>query len=162
MVDGKTQVVPHIGFPTDSFKAPMIYNPWFEARGINALVLPFWSEPDAFAPLLKELFRCANIKGALITMPHKVSVTALVDELSVKARIAGSANAVGKTPDGRLVGDMFDGEGFVRGMLRKGQPAKERRALVVGVDGVGSAIAASLAEAGVSEIGLYDPAPGAA
>lgn len=162
MIDGRTQIIPHIGFPTESFKAPMIYNPWFAAKGINAVVVPFSSEPDAFPQLLKELFRCANIKGALITMPHKVSVTGLVDELTVKAKIAGAANAVGKTADGRLVGDMFDGEGFVRGMLRKGQPAEGRRALVVGAGGVGSAIAASLAAAGVREIALYDPAPGSA
>jgi len=51
---------------------------------------------------------------------------------------------------------MFDGEGFVRGVLRKGQAVAGARALVVGSGGVGSAIAASLAAAEVAEIGLYD------
>jgi shikimate dehydrogenase len=51
---------------------------------------------------------------------------------------------------------MFDGEGFVRGLRRKGMELLGARALVVGCGGVGSAIAASLANARVSGIGLYD------
>ncbi len=51
---------------------------------------------------------------------------------------------------------MFDGEGFVRGVLRKGVTLKGASALVVGSGGVGSAIAASLAAAGVARLGLFD------
>jgi shikimate dehydrogenase len=51
---------------------------------------------------------------------------------------------------------MFDGEGFVRGLVSKGKSPKDARSLVVGCGGVGSAIAASLAKAGVAQIGLYD------
>ena len=51
-------------------------------------------------------------------------------------------------PDGRLLGDMFDGAGFVRGVQRKGCELDGARALVVGCGGVGSAIAASLAGGG--------------
>ena len=51
---------------------------------------------------------------------------------------------------------MFDGEGFVRGVLRKGCPILGTRALVVGCGGVGSAIAASLAKAGVAALSLFD------
>ena len=47
------------------------------------------------------------------------------------------------------MGDMFDGEGFVRGIRRKGVQLDGAAALVVGCGGVGSAIAASLAAAGV-------------
>ena len=32
MIDGKTKLIAHIGYPTESFKSPMIYNPWFAAR----------------------------------------------------------------------------------------------------------------------------------
>ena len=51
---------------------------------------------------------------------------------------------------------MFDGEGFVRGVLHKGRVLASARVLVTGNGGVGSAIAASFAKAGVAEIGLYD------
>ena len=95
-------------------------------------------------------------------MPNKVTTVRLVDELTTTAKIAGSANAILKRPDGSLLGDMFDGEGFVRGVARKGRAIKGARALVVGSGGVGSAIAASLAAAGVSALGLFDMAPAAA
>jgi shikimate dehydrogenase len=106
--------------------------------------------------LLRSLFALGNIAGALITMPHKVSTVALVDELMPAAAIAGACNAVRRTADGRLQGDMFDGEGFVRGVRRKGLDLQGKRALVVGAGGVGSAIAASLAAAGVVELALFD------
>ena len=51
---------------------------------------------------------------------------------------------------------MFDGAGFVRGVQRKGRELAGSSALVVGSGGVGSAIAASLAAAGVSRMALYD------
>ncbi len=59
-------------------------------------------------------------------------------------------------PDGTLLGDQFDGAGFVRGVERKGKRLKGARALVVGSGGVGSAIAASLAGCGVAALGLHD------
>jgi shikimate dehydrogenase len=55
-----------------------------------------------------------------------------------------------------LVGDMFDGEGFVRSVMRKGRKLAAARVLVAGNGGVGSAIAASFAKAGVGEIALFD------
>jgi shikimate dehydrogenase len=59
-------------------------------------------------------------------------------------------------PDGTLLGDMFDGAGFVRGVQRKGVKLDGARVLVVGSGGVGCAIAASFAAAQIGEIGLFD------
>lgn len=156
LINGDTEMIAHLGFPTHSFKAPLIYNPYFESVGVNAVVVPMGCKPDAFAEVLRNLFRLENIRGALITMPHKVSTVGLLDEVTRTARVAGACNAVKRLPDGRLVGDMFDGEGFVRGVRRKGLVLKGARALVVGCGGVGSAIAASLAAADVAELALFD------
>jgi shikimate dehydrogenase len=162
MITGRTRLIVHLGFPTESFKAPMIYNPWFEMKGIEAVVVPVGVEPPNYPDVLKALFRTTNVHGALVTMPHKVTTTRLVDELTTTAKIAGACNAILRRPDGSLLGDMFDGAGFVRGMERKGKPVAGARALVVGCGGVGSAIAASLAAAGLSAIGLFDPATASA
>ncbi len=156
LINGHTEVIAHIGFPTHAFKAPMIYNPYFEQHSINALVVPMGCKPEDYPTFLRSVFKLSNIRGALITMPHKVSTVGLVDELMPAAAIAGACNAVRVGPQGQLQGDMFDGEGFVRGVLRKGFALKGRQALVVGCGGVGSAIAASLAAAGVAAIGLFD------
>ena len=156
MINGNTEIIAHLGFPTHAFKAPMIYNPWFEKAGVNAIVVPMGCQSADFPDFLGSVFKLYNIRGALITMPHKVTTVGLVDELSATAAIAGACNAVRRLPDGRLIGDMFDGEGFVRGLLRKGLILKGARALVVGNGGVGCAIAASLAAVGVLEMDLFD------
>ncbi|HLX28324.1 MAG TPA: shikimate dehydrogenase [Casimicrobiaceae bacterium] len=156
MISGKTLLIAHLGFPTESFKAPMIYNPWFEHAGFDAVVVPMGvkaSEYRAFFPLL---FRISNIRGALVTMPHKVTTVDLLDEVTPTVRVAGSCNAVVRRSDGSLLGDMFDGAGFVRGVERKGRKLEGASALVVGTGGVGCAIAASLAGAGVARLGLFD------
>jgi shikimate dehydrogenase len=107
---------------------------------------------ENYAAFLKLVFRLSNIHGALVTMPHKVTMVALLDEVMTSARVAGSCNAIRLGPGGRLVGDMFDGEGFVRGVLRKGRILMGARALVVGSGGAGSTIVASLAKAGVAKV----------
>ena len=156
LINGHTEVIAHIGFPTHAFKAPMIYNPYFEKQVINALVVPMGCKAEDYPVFLRAIFKLSNIRGALITMPHKVSTLSLVDEVLPAAAIAGACNAVRLGPQGQLQGDMFDGEGFVRGVLRKGFKLQGARVLVAGAGGVGSAIAASLAAAGVAAISLFD------
>ena len=155
-ISGRTTLIAHIGHPTEGFKAPLIYNPWFAARGIDTVVVPMGVMAADYAAVLPALFRLTNLQGALITMPHKVTTLGLVDAASPTARIAGACNAILRRPDGTLLGDMFDGDGFVRGMQRKGRRAAAARALVVGAGGVGSAIAASLAAAGLASMTLCD------
>ena len=156
IINGNTELIAHIGFPTHSFKAPMIYNPWFDKAGVNARVMTMGCKPEDFPLFLKAVFKLTNIRGALITMPHKVTTIGLLDKVLPSAAIAGACNAVRLSADGKLQGDMFDGEGFVRGVLRKGVALAGASVLVVGCGGVGSAIAASLAAAGVAAMSLYD------
>jgi shikimate dehydrogenase len=162
VINGHTELIAHIGYPTHSFKAPMIYNPWFDKAGVNARVIPMGCKPEDFPSFLNVVFKLSNIRGALITMPHKVTTIGLLDEVFPAAAIAGACNAVRLGTDGQLQGDIFDGEGFVRGVLRKGMTLQGARALVVGAGGVGCAIAASLAAAGVTALGLFDVNPASA
>jgi shikimate dehydrogenase len=159
MISGKTTLIAHVGYPTESFKSPMIYNPWFEHKGIDAVVVPMGIKTEDYAQSFESIFRFTNLRGALVTMPHKVTTVGLVNEVTPAVRIAGACNAVLKRPDGTLLGDQFDGAGFVRGVLRKGRRLEGARVLVSGAGGVGSAIAASLAAAGVGELALYDTRP---
>jgi shikimate dehydrogenase len=156
MISGKTTLIAHLGFPTEAFKAPMIYNPWFDKHGIDAVVVPMGVKPEDYAASLPQIFKFSNLRGALVTMPHKVTTMQLVDEVTPTARVAGACNAILKRPDGTLLGDQFDGAGFVRGVERKGRLFKGTRVLVSGAGGVGSAIAASIAAAGAAELMLFD------
>ena len=156
MINGNTELIAHIGYPTHTFKSPMIYNPYFEQAGINAVVVPMGCQVQDYPAFLQTLFTLTNVRGALITMPHKVITVGLLDEVTETVRVAGACNAVRRREDGKLVGDMFDGAGFVRGVQRKGLNLRGKRVLVVGAGGVGCAIAASLAATGIAAIHLYD------
>jgi shikimate dehydrogenase len=156
MISGKTILIAHIGYPTETFKAPQIYNPWFEKMGIDAVVVPMGVKADDYRQVLKALFRLTNIRGALITMPHKVTTVEMLDDVSTTVKVAGSCNAILRRDDGTLLGDMFDGAGFSRGLKRKGLRIAGASSLVVGAGGVGSAIAASLAAEGPASIALFD------
>ncbi len=156
MIDGNTEVIAHVGYPTHTFESPSIYNPWFERHHVNAMVVPMGVRAEDYIHVFNSLFKVTNMRGALITMPHKITTMSLVDEVSPTAAVAGATNAVVVRQDGSLLADQFDGVGFVRSLLNKGFDPVGKRALVVGNGGVGSAIAASLAGTGIAEIGLYD------
>ncbi len=156
MIDGDTKLIAHIGYPTASFRAPLIYNPWFRRRGINALVVPLGVTRENFREAFPQICRFTNFHGALITMPHKVAVVDWLNEASAAVRVAGAANAVRRSGDGKLIGDMFDGQGFVRAASGAGRTIAGQRVLIVGAGGVGSAIAAACAKAGAGEIALDD------
>jgi shikimate dehydrogenase len=166
MITGRTEIIAHLGYPTESFTAPMIYNPWFERRGIDAVVVPMGVRAEDFAAFLKPLFRLSNIRGALVTMPHKVTSVGLIDAVSVAVEVAGACNAILRRPDGSLYGDMFDGVGFARAARRIGFDVTGADCLIVGAGGVGSAIAAAIADAmaaaGAGSIALFDIREGAA
>ncbi len=159
MISGKTNLLPLFGYPTKAFKAPLIYNPWFDKNGIDAVVVPMGVKPEEYPAVMKSVFKLTNIPGALVTMPHKVTTVGLLDEVTTAVKIAGACNAVLKRPDGTLLGDIFDGTGFTRGLRRKGFIFEGAKCLVVGSGGVGSAIAASLAAEGVAAITTFDTRP---
>jgi shikimate 5-dehydrogenase len=170
MISGRTGIIAHLGYPTESFTAPMIYNPWFERHGIDSVVVPMGVRAADYAGLLRPLFRLSNIRGALVTMPHKMTTVGLLDEVSAAVQVAGACNAIRRRPDGSLYGDLFDGVGFTRAAHRRGFDFAGADCLVVGAGGVGSAIAAAIAAEGAAEgagsgpgsIALFDIREGAA
>jgi shikimate dehydrogenase len=93
LINGDTELIAHIGYPTHTFKSPMIYNPYFERTGINAVVMPMGCQAAAYPDFLRAVFQLSNIRGALITMPHKVTTVGLVDVSSPTVKIAGQCRA---------------------------------------------------------------------
>jgi shikimate dehydrogenase len=138
----------------------MIYNPWFEAQGIDAVVVPMGVRAADYAAFLRPLFSLSNIRGALVTMPHKVTTVGLLDAVSIAVEVASSCNAILRRPDASLYGEMFDGVGFTRAARRQGFEFAGGNCLVVGAGGVGSAIAAAIAAEGPGlapgSIALFD------
>jgi hypothetical protein len=62
-ISGRTKLIAHLGYPTESFKAPMIYNPYFERYSIDAVVVPMGCKAEDYAEFLKLVFKLSNIHG---------------------------------------------------------------------------------------------------
>ena len=84
MISGTTALVAHMGYPTHTFKSSLICNPWFEKNGVDAVVVPMGIKAEDYPDFFRSVFTLTNIRGALITMPHKVTTMELVDEISAR------------------------------------------------------------------------------
>lgn len=153
---GATRVFAIVGDPIDQAGSPGLFNQAFRRLGIEAVLVPL-QVPDASLPNLVATFRSSgNWDGLVVTVPHKVALAKLVDDLGPAARTMGAINAIRKAPGGRLVGDNFDGEGFLRGLEGEGHTVKDKRILMIGAGGAGRAISHAVASAGARAITLVD------
>jgi shikimate dehydrogenase len=162
-ISGTTRIFPVIGWPVEQVKAPALFNAYFARHGIDARVVPLKVPPAQYSAAVRTLMAMDNVGGIFVSIPHKpMSVTA-VDEASSRAVLAGACNAIYKDKDGRILGDLIDGEGFIRAFDRTcgGTPFPWRNAgaLVVGSGGVGCAVAEALAARGIARLAICDNRP---
>jgi shikimate dehydrogenase len=133
-----------LGDPVDHSLSPVMQNAAFAAAGLPHLYLRYRVPPAALASALREA-KALGMGGLNLTVPLKEAVIPLLDALTPAAERAAAVNTIVFSPDGRLLGDNTDGEGFVHAL---GGRARGARAVVIGAGGSGAAVAAALARAG--------------
>src|SRR5215211_4030228 len=99
-----------IGDPVAHSISPAMQQPAFDALGIPA-TYELWHTVAEDLPARIASLRAPDVLGASVTVPHKVAVMALLDDISPLARRAGAVNTV-INRDGRLTGDNTDAHGF--------------------------------------------------
>jgi shikimate dehydrogenase len=151
-INGRTQVLIHIAYPSAHLRTPQLFNARCTERGLDAVLVPWQVHPDNLVAVMNALRISESVPGAIITIPHKETVAALCDRLEGPAALLGVANVVRKDADGALVGRILDGEGFTGGLSRLGRNPAGKKALLVGAGGVSVAIADALLAAGVREL----------
>ncbi|MEJ0071764.1 MAG: hypothetical protein WDO24_26985 [Pseudomonadota bacterium] len=156
LVTGRSRLYAIIGDPIEQVKSPEILNPMMRAAGKAGILVPMQIAPAKLAEAIRGIKAIGNIDGIVITVPHKMRMLELVDAVLPTGRRVGAINAVRREPDGRWVGDMFDGKGFVAGLRKHGHEPAGKRALLVGAGGAGSAVGFALAEAGVTRLTVFD------
>ncbi|MEV0329303.1 shikimate dehydrogenase [Micromonospora echinospora] len=159
-ISGTTRLYALLGDPITQVRAPGLLNPVLARRGTDAVLVPVHVTAADLEPVVRGLRQMANLDGLLVTVPHKAAVLALADRVTDRARLAGSANALRREPDGTWTADTFDGDGFVRGLVEAGHDPRGRRVCLVGAGGAGSAIAVALLDAGTAALRLVDTDPG--
>ena len=140
--------------PSQAAKSPSIWNPVFTSLDLPVSYLPFDVGAAGLERLVSVLRLSPHFIGGNVTMPHKVAVLPLLDDVDERARLIGAVNTIVRTSDGRLVGYNTDGQGgFDALRLPQGnRPAvmrelEGRRVLLIGAGGAGRALAVYLGEA---------------
>ena len=152
VITGNTQLFGILADPIHHVKTPQRINSHLEAQGFDGVMVPIHVCADQLHAVVQGLRAMNNLAGFVVTVPHKTAMVALCDDVSAHARLIGAVNVVHRTEQGRLIGTMLDGEGFVAGLRQEGFEPSGRSAYLAGAGGAASAIAFALARAGVSRL----------
>jgi shikimate dehydrogenase len=148
---GTTVFYTMIGTPIIQVKSPLFYNRYFEKNKIDAVMVAMDVPTNQVKNHFDHMRSIKNFRGGIVTIPHKQAAMDCMDETSTRAEDLGSVN-VFRVEDGRLIGDMVDGLGFMTAVNARGFSVKGKRVAVIGGGGAGAAIAHALVESGVDEI----------
>jgi shikimate dehydrogenase len=155
-LSGATRLYVIIGDPIAQVRAPGGVTAAFAARGHDGILVPVQVTVADVPDFLSVAARLKNLDGIVATIPHKFACYEACASASHRAHFLGVVNLMRRRADGKWHGDMIDGLGFVGAARAKGIDVKDRRALLVGAGGAGSAIALALIDAGVSELAVHD------
>lgn len=146
IMSGKTKICGIIGDPIEHTMSPVMHNAAFEKVGVDYLYLPFRVKKEELGKAIEGM-RALNIRGLNVTIPHKVAVIPLLDELDPLAGRIGAVNTI-VNDDGILRGYNTDAAGFLQALLEKGVEPKGENIVVLGAGGASRAISFILAERG--------------
>ncbi len=153
-ISGKTGLLALIGSPVGHSGSPAMYNYSFEKLGLDYAYLAFDIKiPEVEAAI--SAMRTFRMRGLNVTMPCKTEVVKYMDELSEAARIIGAVNTI-VNEDGKLIGHMTDGEGFVDNLKDHGVDIKGKKITVAGGGGAATAIQVQCALSGAREISIFN------
>lgn len=155
-LNGATRVYAIIGDPIAQVKSPAGVTRMFNERGLNAVVVPIQISSDKLDAFIEGVSLAKNFDGIIVTIPHKFASFAHCKTGTERAKMLGSVNVLRRNEDGSWDGEMFDGLGMLGGIASQGGNPKDKKTLLVGAGGAGTAIAQALLEAGVTELAIHD------
>ena len=139
-----TKIFGCIADPISHVKAPTLFTSIFKDKKIDAVMIPIHVSQDDLVSVIEALKCIKNFCGLTVTIPHKTSITNLCDKLEPDAKITGAVNWIKFDADRKLVGNNFDGKGFVNGFLKQNYLLKDKTVCLFGAGGAAASIACSL------------------
>ena len=153
-ISGHTGLLALIGSPVEHSASPLMYNYSFERLGLDYAYVAFdVKEQDVKAAL--DAMKLFHMRGMNVTMPDKVEAARHMDELSPAAQIIGAVNTI-VNENGKLVGYITDGEGFVNNLRDHGVDITGKKITVAGGGGAATAIQVQCALDGAKEIVIFN------
>ena len=145
------------GWPVAHSKSPQMHESAARALGLELHYERFEVAPADLQESVRQEHEAA-IDGYNLTVPHKVAIMKLVDEVAPAARAIGAVNTVVRA-DGRYVGHNTDAPGLVRSLEEAGVPLGDARVIVLGAGGAARAAVVGLSEAGADEVTVLSRRP---
>lgn len=145
-----------IGHPITQVRSPTVFNDYLAEHDIDGAMVAFDLLPEAVDGFFAMLRGWENCGGCGATIPHKQAALANCDEVTDRAKRIGACNLVQRTEDGRLIGDMTDGLGFLSALASHGVNVAGKRFVLIGAGGAGGAIAHAVADNGAARLAVID------
>ncbi len=141
-ITARTKLCALLGDPVEHSFSPLIHNAAFAQKGLDFAYVAFRVEQSRIESAVKGI-RALNIRGASITIPHKVSVVRYVDHLEPVAKQIGSINTI-VNDKGTLKGYNSDGTGALKAFQDRDMDLDGKTVLVLGSGGAARAITFTL------------------
>lgn len=130
-----------------------MWNAAFAEVGLDAQYVPFDVRTENLDAFIATVRKQSGFIGGNVTVPHKLAIMDLLDEIDPIAAQIGAVNTYAKQPDGRLIGYNSDADGLLASMLRTLPGNSEpflptlagKHVLLLGSGGAGRAAAFSIA-----------------
>ena len=113
-----------LAHPAGHVGAPRHYTPYFRDNGLDWHMVPLDIAPEHLTETIRVLAKSSSVAGINLTMPHKPAAFELCDAVGPAAKFEGVVNTIRIETNGRLVGESFDGGGF---LIRVDRVEQQRR-----------------------------------
>ena len=153
---GSTKIYGCLADPIDHVKAPTIFTSIFKEKNIDAVMIPIHVEKDNLKNVIASLKKINNFQGMTVTIPHKTTIANLCDHLEQDAEFNKSVNWIKFDKDRKLIGNNFDGQGFVAGFLAQNFLIKNKKVCIFGAGGAAVSIACSLAKQKIKSLQIIN------
>lgn len=155
-ISGRTAITVILAHPVAHVRTPQAMNAHFDALGFDGVLVPLHVLPEDLATVVEGLRLMRNLRGIVVTVPHKEAIAALCDELTEQASQVGAVNVIRRDADGRLTGGQFDGEGFVAGLNGAGHAVAGRAVFMAGAGGAAAGLAFAFARHGATRLTIHN------
>lgn len=148
-----------LGYPSKHSKSPAMHNAGFAEACVDAVYVALTVAPADLQTTVSAL-RATDCIGASVTVPHKLAVVAMCDELSPIAKQIGAVNTLEFRDDGTLVGHNTDAPGFVRAFEEASATSfAGKRVVILGGGGAARAVDAGVRQAAASSVDVVVRSP---
>lgn len=138
-----------IGFPLTHSFSKRFFTEKFEAEGLSDQFSYDVYEIESVDQMPMLFNQDPSLQGLNVTIPHKVAILPLLNDLDHSAERVGAVNVVKRTSDNQLIGFNSDYFGFQKSLQQALGDKKPSQAMILGYGGAAKAIEAVLEDEGI-------------